>query len=82
MSECSKNAELGDADVDVNIDPVCYEDPTYPDSECEYYIAFYLCTISEHVFRNIFIVTMCYLLYEKACNLFNVSSMKIYSKKF
>ena len=55
-SECSKNAELGEADVDVNVDADLEysEDFTYPDSECEYYTAFYLCTISEHIFQNVF----------------------------
>ena len=54
MSECLKCAEFGDVDVDVDIDPVCSEDHAYPDNECEYYTAFYLCTISEHVFPNFY----------------------------
>ena len=42
MCESLKQAEPGDVNVDVDIDPVYSEDPVYPGNECEYYTAFYL----------------------------------------
>ena len=69
MSECSKNTELRNADADVDIDPVCSEDPAYPDNESEYYTAIYLFTISEHIFQNIYywLCALCYVRKHATC---------------